>query len=337
MFSSPIEFKLTPFALAAILFCSSCLCNGGDAAAIEPENQPNFIFILADDLGWADLGYRDSDGFYETPNLDLFAAQNLDFDNAYSVAPLCTPTRASLYTGKFPARLGLDRAIAHQPGHAFKPQEPRLAPSARPELPFRQLNLYTNRNYLPLEEITFAEVFKDAGYVTGLMGKWHLGAEEYAPSNQGFDVVFGGHSGGNLGRYFYPYTFTDKGETGEYLSDRISYEAVEFIEDYAAQPFCLVVSHFSVHTPIEAKADKVAYFKKKAEGLGVTEKDPTYAAMISHLDDAFGRILEAVEKENIADRTVIIFTSDNGGMVLRGFEMRPNTENTPLSGGGNDS
>jgi len=303
-----------------------------EASASEAE-RPNIVFVFADDLGWADVGYRDPDGFYETPNIDRFARRNLDFTDAYASAPLCTPTRAALMTGKYPSRLGLDRAIAYRHGQEFEPQDPRPAQESRPSLPFRKVNLYQNRNYLPLDEVTFAEALRDAGYATALLGKWHLGAGKYRPEHHGFETVFGGHPGGNPGSYFYPYPFTDAGQEGEYLTDRMALEAERFLENHRDEPFCLVLSHFAVHTPIQAKEDKIAHFRDKAERLGIENKNPTYAAMIASLDEAFGRVLDKIDALDLGDETLVVFTSDNGGMLYRGWQMIPNTSNAPLSGG----
>jgi arylsulfatase A len=300
----------------------------------SPSRPPNIVFIFADDLGWADVGYRDPDGFFETPNIDRFASQNLEFTHAYSTGPLCTPTRAALFTGKYPSRLGLDRAIFYRPGEEFKPIEPRAATNSRPELPFTRLNLYENRNYLPLDQVTFAEILRNAGYATGLLGKWHLGSGPYSPQKRGdFVTIFGGHPGGNPGRYFYPYIISDVGEPGEYLTDRMAMEAEAFLEAYKNEPFCLIVSHFAVHTPIEAKEEDIAYFKAKAQKLGITHKSPVYAGMIKSLDDSVGRILKKLDELGLTDNTLVIFTSDNGGMLYEGWQMNPITSNMPLRGG----
>jgi arylsulfatase A len=299
----------------------------------EEESLPNIVLILADDLGWSDVGYQDpAENFYETPNIDRLAQQSIVFSQAYAAAPLCTPSRAAILTGKYPGRLGLDRAISHSHGQPFHAQDPKPADPWN-GLPWRKTNLYQNRNYLPLEEITFAELLRQHGYATGLLGKWHLGAGDFLPASQGFDYVLGGTPQGNPGTYFYPFQVTDKGRPGDYLTDYLATEAEQFIEQHRDHPFLLFVSHYAVHTPLQAKPDRLAYYQQKAERLGIDHKDPVYAAMIEHLDDSVGRIAAKLDAEGLSENTLLVFMSDNGGMVLEGYGWRPVTDNLPFSGG----
>jgi arylsulfatase A-like enzyme len=289
------------------------------AAADRPAKRPNFVVILVDDLGWSDLGCQGS-RYYETPHIDRLAAEGMRFTDGYAAACVCSPTRAALLTGKYPARLGLTQWL---PG--------RRKPDARlVEAPFLQ--------HLPLEEVTIAEILRDAGYATASIGKWHLGGEGYLPENQGFDLNVAGNDMGNPGSHFFPYegTWTNQregkvvrwrtlpdGKPGEYLTDRLTAEAERFLERRRDGPFFLYLPHYAVHTPIEALKDKIARFRRKPAVGG--HKSPEYAAMISSVDDGVGRILRKLEELRLADDTVVILTSDNGGYGRI-------TSNAPLRG-----
>jgi arylsulfatase A-like enzyme len=268
--------------------------------------------ILLDDLGWADPGCYGST-FHETPNIDRLASDGVRFTDAYSAGPVCAPTRAAILTGKNPTRLGLDRMLP--PG----------------------------RGRLPLEEVIIAEVLKDAGYATFFAGKWHLGGVDYYPDRQGFDVNLGGTEWSQPpSGYFSPYDISTlpDGPAGEYLTDRLTREAVGFIEAHADTPFFLMLSHYAVHAPIEGKDDLVAKYTKKAAGVtcgknielidGVptctVQNNPTYAAMIESVDIGVGMIMDALERLGLVEDTLVIFTSDNGGESIRGAV----TSNEPL-------
>jgi arylsulfatase A-like enzyme len=285
-------------------------------AQAAPPTRPNFVFILIDDLGWSDLGCYGSE-YYETPNIDRLAAGGVRFTAAYSASTVCSPTRASLLTGKYPGRLRITHAIPIE-GHR------RLKTTA-----MRDADYVKN---MPLEEVTIAEALREAGYATGYFGKWHCSWEKpYYPEHQGFDVNVGGNNMGNPGNYFSPYdgkwrmteadpwvewhTVTE-GPPGEYLTDRLTDEAVRFIEGRRAQPFLLYLAHYAVHTPLQAKPEKVARYRAKPADHERKHGNPIYAAMIESVDDSVGRILDTLEREGIADRTVIVFTSDNGGAHL---------------------
>jgi len=301
--------------------------------------QPNVILILADDLGCTDLGVYGST-FYETPNLDRLAAQGIRFTQAYAAAPVCSPTRACILTGKHPARVGVTDYI---PGAA----RGKLLPAP-----------YTHQ--LPLEEENLAETLKKAGYSTWHVGKWHLGNEPFWPQRQGFDVnVAGSFAGSPRKTYFSPYNLPNltDGPDGEYLTDRITDEAIRLIEKQRGdQPFFLNFWHYAPHTPIQAPAALVEKYKAKAKRLGLDGKDvlvpgemhpiekkrtipvrrrtaqsdPVYAAMIENLDANVGRLLAAVEKAGRAQNTIVVFTSDNGGLSTS--ESSP-TCNAPLRDG----
>lgn len=286
----------------------------------------NLIFILADDLGWRDLGCYGS-SFYETPNLDRLAKQGMRFTAAYAACNVCSPTRASILTGKYPARLNLTDWL---PG--------------RPNRPDQKLNRPVIQQHLPLEEITIAEALKASGYQTAFIGKWHLGGEPFYPDKQGFDLNIGGCQLGHPPSYFSPYklpTLSD-GPNGEYLTDRLTDEALKFIEGSKDRAFFLYLSHYAVHNPLQAKPELVAKYKAKAERLAGAgpafisdhnrqvrqiQNHAVYAAMIESLDDSIGRILKKLEELALDKNTVIVFTSDNGGLSTA--EGTP-TSNVPL-------
>ena len=277
--------------------------------ATDAPNRPNIVFILADDLGWSDLvcyGNR----FYETPNIDRMAREGMRFTDAYAAAPVCSPTRASILSGRYPAAIGLTEWI---PGKRSTPRERLLAPE------------YLHK--LPAEQVTVAEVLGAAGYVCGHVGKWHLGGTGNLPEDQGFHVNVGGTQAGSpAGGYFLPNRMDLPGaRKGEYLTDRLSEEGVAFIRKHAERPFFLYQSYHSVHTPIQAKKVYVDKYRKrfeKAEG----RLNPTYAGMVRSLDDGVGSILDALDDLGLSERTVVFFMSDNGG--LSGV-----TDNAPLRAG----
>jgi len=301
------------------------------SADLEP---PSFVFFLVDDLGWTDLGCFGST-FYDTPNVDRLAATGQRFTDAYAACPVCSPTRASIMSGKYPARLDTtDYFGAAQPG-GWKRNTKQLPAS------------YEDR--LPLEEVTLAEGLKAAGYATFFAGKWHLGPEGYWPEDQGFDVNRGGiERGGPYGgkRYFSPYgnPRLEDGPEGEHLPDRLASEAVEFIEAKKDEPFLVYLSFYSVHTPLMSREDlKQKYEARKVErGLEVkwgkehlrdvrlVQEHAVYAGMVEAMDLAVGRVLDALDRLELSERTVVFFMSDNGGLSTS--EGHP-TSNLPLRAG----
>lgn len=270
--------------------------------------KPNIVFILIDDLGWADIGCYGST-FYRTPNIDRLASQGVRFTNAYAACPVCSPTRASVLTGKYPARLHLTDWI---PGHK--------RPEARLRVPeFNQ--------QLPYAEVTIAEALRPAGYVSGAFGKWHLGDVGYWPEQQGFDVNFAGYHKGQPPSYFSPYNIPNAvdGPKGEYLTDRTTDEALAFIEANQGNPFFLYLPHYAVHTPLQAKADLVAEYEA-ARDPEAPQNNAKYAAMIESVDQSVGRIMAKLDELGIAGKTVVFFTGDNGG-------LEKSTSNAPLREG----
>ena len=295
----------------ALLTIIVCLGPSGQLDAEETTTaKPNIVFFLIDDLGWADLGCCGS-RYYETLRIDRLAAQGMRFTDAYAACCACSPTRASILTGKYPARLHLTDWI---PG-VTRPNTKLLIPDWR--------------KYLPREEVTIAEVLKSAGYASAAVGKWHLGSEPYFPEHQGFDLNVAGSNIGAPRSYFDPYGDRPKipgGEPNEYLTDRLTDEAVEFIADHRSEPFFLYMSHYAVHTPIQAKADLIAKYKDKPTTDG--QKSPVYAAMVDSVDQSVGQIMDTLDRFELTDRTVVFFFSDNGGLA------RPTaTNNSPLRSG----
>jgi arylsulfatase A-like enzyme len=276
----------------------------------------NFIFILIDDMGWTDLGCYGS-RFYETPNVDRLASQGMRFTNAYAACPVCSPTRASIMTGKYPARLHLTDWI---PG--------------RKQWPASKL-LYLNfEQQLPLAETTIAEMLKPAGYVSASIGKWHLGGKGFMPESQGFDLNVAGTERGSPKSYFGPFDMPNLtgGTADDYLTERLTDKAEEFIEANRNRPFFLYLPEYAVHLPLQARQKLVERYKAKIRP-DVAQNDPVYAAMVQSVDEAVGRLMRKLEALGISDRTVIFFNSDNGGVRYEGRSKKYVTSNAPLRAG----
>ena len=268
------------------------LVRGGD----RPRRRPNIVFILIDDLGWKDVGFMGS-RYYLTPHIDRLASQGMVFSRAYANAPNCAPTRACLMSGQYTPRHGVYTVGSSQRGQSR----------------YRKLIPIKNKTVLDPKIVTLGEALKRAGYVTASMGKWHLGDKEAGPTGQGFDVNVGGNSAGHPRSYFSPYRNKDlpDGPKGEYLTDRLTDEALKFIEANRKRPFFLYLPHYAVHTPIQAKKALIAKYKARKSDGG--QKNPAYAAMIESTDEGVGRIMAKLDELKLADDTVVIFFSDNGG------------------------
>ncbi|HOZ47730.1 MAG TPA: sulfatase [Candidatus Hydrogenedentes bacterium] len=297
--------------------------------AAETSARPNVIIILVDDMGWADTGCYGS-RYYETPNIDRLAAQGMRFTNGYAACAVCSPTRASIMTGRYPARLGVTDWIRPEPQRG---NPPRPAPNPDEYESDKDKRVLCPRNayWLELSEITLAEILKPAGYATCHVGKWHLGDAPQYPDKQGFDCNIGGCDFGQPPSYFDPYarkglegipTLPPRKE-GEYLTDREADEAVRFIRGHHSAPFFLYMAHYAVHAPIQGRPDLVEKYKAKPP---TNQKDPAYAAMVESVDEAVGRIMAALEELKIDGNSIVIFTSDNGGLL-------PKTDNAPLRSG----
>ena len=304
------------------------------------DDKLNFLFILADDLGYMDVGFNNAKTFYETPNLDLLAASGMVFTDFYAACQVCSPTRASILTGKYPARADTTNFFSGRRAGKFLPA-----------------NFETQ---MALEEVTVAEALKEHDYRTFFAGKWHLGGQGHSPTDQGFDINKGGGENGLPRSYFSPYrnvTNLPAGPEGEFLTDRLASESVDFLNSVKADPFLLYLSFYSVHTPLQAPKNLIAKYEAKAKKMGrsedegrwatirqvdrkLKEKGPrklrvrqdhaTYAAMVESLDTAVGRILDRLEELQLKDNTAIIFMSDNGGLATS--EGWP-TSNLPYKGG----
>jgi arylsulfatase A-like enzyme len=303
-------------------FLVALLASAIGACAREERRPPNFVLVLADDLGWADAGYQGST-FYRTPHIDALARDGLAFSQAYAAAPVCSPSRAAILTGWSPARLHITTVLG--PNAPFEELGERLD-EATPG----RLVPPTIRSRLPEGIPTLASSLKELGYRTALVGKWHLVP---APRAVGFDEQPGALPIGATGSHFSPYglaTLRD-GPEGEYLTDRLTDEAVRFLEENRARPFLLVLSHYAVHTPLEAPEELVAEYRARAVP-GAAQRNPTYAAMVERLDDSVGRVRAALERLGLAERTLLVFTSDNGG--VEGTNPKhwdePVTSNLPL-------
>jgi arylsulfatase A len=313
------------FLRLAVLFLSVAILTlvSAQPALAKDARQPklNFVFILIDDMGWKDVGCNGST-FYKTPNIDHLAAQGMRFTNGYAACPVCSPTRASIMTGKYPARLHLTDWL---PGRTDRPSQKLLRPQ------FRQ--------YLPLEEVTIAKALKPLGYASASIGKWHLGGKPYYPEQHGFDLNVGGTERGSPPSYFFPYKNPNfsiptlpGGREGEYLTDRLTEEAEKFIDQNKDKPFFLYLAHYAVHIPLQAKKDMISKSQAKAKP-GDEQNNPIYAAMVESVDESVGRVMRKLDDLGIADRTVIFFTSDNGGLSVKEGPNTPSTSNAPLRAG----
>lgn len=315
------------------LFILLLFISGSSCSADKTKKKPNVIFMLVDDMGWMDIGANGST-FYETPNIDNLAKEGVRFTQAYAASPICSPTRASILSGKNPARINLTQWIGG-PG-----------------------NPDYERN-LPLEEVLFPELLQQAGYKNIFLGKWHLnnkaGEEKFWPDKQGFDINIAGHFRGGLyikNKYFSPWDIPnlENGPDGEYMTDRLAQDAADFIDGNAENPFLMYLSFYSVHAPFDAPEERIEKYERKKAELALTDEDrfgeehlgdkvfkyrkqqdhPTYAAMVESVDMAVGKVLERVREKGIGDNTIIIFFSDNGGLSTS--EGIP-TANTPLRTG----
>ena len=300
------------------------VCRAGE---VDGKKALNFVFLLADDLGWADLACYGGD-LHKTPHLDRLAKESVRFTDAYAAAPVCTPTRASILTGKTPARL-------HMTIWSEASGNPPLK---------RQVVPPVTVGDLPHEEVTLAEVLHDAGYYTAHVGKWHLGGASHYPETHGFDANIGGSHWGAPTTFFYPYsgsgTFGNEfryvphlelGAPDEYLTDRLTDEAIRVLEATSDRPFLLNMWWHTVHTPIEAPDDMIEHHRQRLRPE-LNHQNAAYAAMVESLDTNVGRLLARLDELGVADRTVVIFTSDNGGFINKNRGQTV-TNNAPLRSG----
>jgi len=323
-------------------------------AQAQQQQKPNIIFFLADDLGWRDVACYGST-FYETPNIDQLAREGMMFTNAYAACPVSSPTRASIQTGRYPARIGVTDWIK---GHQYEKKYMEQIKASCPVLPAE--NLFN----MPLSEITIAEALKTNGYRTAHIGKWHCSVDSTCfPQYQGYDINIAGCAKGSPnaeggGSYYVPYNNPNlpDGPKGEYLTDRLGDECVKIIQKYKDGPFFISFPFYQVHYPLVAKPDKQKYFEDKAHRLGldtlksfnnkpdwaqkesikanyhdrIVQNNATYAAMIASMDENIGKVIAELKRLGLYENTVIVFSSDNGGVSTG--EGSP-TSNLPLKAG----
>ncbi len=319
----------TAIFLTSLLLAPLTALHAADAPK-TPDRKPNIIFILADDLGWRDTSLYGST-FFETPNIEKLAKRGMMFTQAYAANPLCSPTRASIMTGLYPARIGITTPCCHEPAVRL---EARLA---APAAPYQRALQVVSASRLKTEYYTLAEALHDDGYATGHFGKWQLGPEPYRPLQQGFDVDVPHYPGpGPSGWYVAPWRFNAElnfaGQPGEHIEDRMAGEAIKFITANKDKPFFLNYWAFSVHAPFDAKADLIKKYGAKADPDN-PQRCPVYGAMVQSLDENVGRLVSALEELQLAENTVIVFFSDNGGNMYDRVDGIPPTSNAPLRGG----
>lgn len=282
--------------------------------------RPNIVLVLVDDLGWADISCYGSE-YYETPNIDRLASQGMKFTDGYAACAVCSPTRAAVLTGRYPARTGVTDWI-HFSGFKGDRNDPdQEGPTEYVGGQNGKVLCPPNPFWMDLDEVTIAEVLADEGYACCHVGKWHLGPDAWYPDRQGFHHNIGGCDYGQPPSYFDPYYRNEERpdiptlkprKEGEYLTDREADEAVGFIRDHASGPFFLYMAHYAVHTPIQGRADLVAKYEAKEP---THQDNAAYAAMIESVDHAVGDILAELDALGISDNTLVFFTSDNGGLL----------------------
>jgi arylsulfatase A-like enzyme len=325
-----------PFATRTFA-CFVALCLAGlSPSGAQLDERPNFLFFVVDDLGWADVGELGST-FYETPHINALAHSGMTFIQAYAASPVCSPTRASILTGRHPVRVDVTDWLPGMP----------LSRASNPR--FLQVE---DGDQLALDETTMAEVLGEHGYETFFAGKWHLGGEGFLPTDQGFDVNVGGfHAGSPPGGYYAPWKnpYLRAKQDDEYLTERLTEESIDFLDARDQdQPFLLYLSYYNVHTPIEPYTKHLEHYQGKAkalfsddtpyrrEGRGMSrmrQDDPAYASMVAAVDDSVGAVLAALDARKLAENTVVFFVSDNGGLSTLGGDRRGPTSNLPLRAG----
>eukprot|EP00752_Nemacystus_decipiens_P013736 g12189.t1 len=338
--------NLIPALLLMIPLTACGTTGSASLPASEPAEPMNVVFFLVDDYGWKDVSYNGSK-FYETPNIDKLAETGMVFTDGYAACPVCSPTRAAILSGKYPARINTTDFFGAPQGSAIMKQveEGKNTFFAnRPLIPADYIP------QLPLEEVTFAEALKEQGYATFFAGKWHLGHTGFEPTKQGFDINVAGHRGGGPyggGKYFHPFPKqmpNIESKPGDHLPTRLAEETSKFITENKEGPFLAYLSFYSVHTPLLGREDLVEYYEKKRERMGLedvfgqepprkvrqTQAHAVYAAMIHAMDEAVGSVMNTLEEQGLADNTLVIFTADNGGLSTS--EGHP-TSNLPLRAG----
>ncbi|MEJ7768243.1 MAG: sulfatase [Chitinophagaceae bacterium] len=284
--------------------------------------------LLVDDLGWKDVGFMGSK-FYETPNIDKLSGEGMVFTKAYAACAVCSPTRAALLTGRYPSRIGVTDWIRARFQTNSKEEK---APEPYEDNGNKKLRTPSNPYWMELSEVTIAELLKKSGYFTCHIGKWHLGPDNFYPEKQGYDMNIAGNDMGQPVNYFDPYT-DEKGvgfpnlpprKKGEYLVDRLSSELKIVVSQHKSKPFFISMCYYAVHTPLMAKKDLLKKYESKR--VVDKQKNAVYAAMIESMDRAVGTLMKTLAENNLLENTIVVFTSDNGGL------MGP-TDNSPLRSG----
>ncbi len=307
-----------------LLLCVFCTC----APAQQPEvRKPNILLFLVDDMGWMDTSVNGSE-YYETPNMERLAKLGMTFTRAYAANPLCSPTRASILSGKHPARFGMTTPAGHLPPN---PEEDLTRTEGAPWQKVVQQGI---RTFMPLEEFTVAEALRTNGYVTAHVGKWHLGGEGYWPEQQGFDVNVGGMHHPGPPSFFSPYRIPNlpDGPEHEYITDRITYEAMDFMAAHKDEPFFLNFWQFGVHAPFQAPRDLIDKYAAKTDPRGF-QNAPIMGGMMEKVDQSLGLLLDKLEELELTDNTLIVFYSDNGGNMYNTIDGEFPTNNAPLRHG----
>ncbi len=296
---------------------------------IAAQSKPNVVLILADDLGWSDTTLFGTTKLYVTPNIERLAKRGMTFTHAYSSSPLCSPTRSSVMTGLSPARTDITAPNCHL--NEVILQSKRGSKGGRNQ----KAILPVSATRLSTDHYTLAEMFRDNGYATAHFGKWHLGAEPYSPLQHGFDIDIPHWPGpGPAGSFVAPWKFPDFDPQipHEHIEDRMADDAVKFMTSHADGPFFLNYWMFSVHAPFDAKQTLIDQYKSKVDPND-PQRSPIYAAMVHSMDDAIGTLLDALDRLKIADNTIIVFASDNGGNMYNEVDGTTPTSNAPLRGG----
>jgi len=317
-------------AVKNVSFLAAAVCLLVTSVIAEARSpQPNVVFILADDLGWADTTLYGHTKLYQTPNIERLARRGMTFNRAYSASPLCSPTRASILTGLSPARIGITSPACHLKNEVLQATPGASAP------PNYKATIPNTANRLKTDYYTLSRALKDVGYTTGHFGKWHLGHEPYSPLEHGFDVDIPHWPGpGPAGSFVAPWKFPDfdPATPNEHIEDRMADEAVAFLEKHKGEPFLLNYWMFSVHAPFDAKRSLIEKHRRRIDPDDA-QRSPTYAAMVESMDDAVGTLLDTIDRLKLAERTIIVFFSDNGGNMYNEVDGATPTSNRPLRGG----
>lgn len=301
-------------------------CVTGTACLTTKTNKPNILFVLIDDMGWKDIGCSGST-YYQTPHIDKLASEGMRFTNAYSAAPVCTPSRGAIFSGKCPARTQLTTVFSGPSG-----PDDRLFDWSKYRGERDQYIEARNRHALPSGEVILPQALADGGYRTGFFGKWHIGeCPGYYPDDRGFHVAKGyrvNQHRSSRSHWMESFVKTavnlDDADKDAYVADVLTAECIDFITENKGRPWMAVLSHYLVHNPVQPKPDKLERYKTKPT---TDQINPGYASMVESVDDSVGSVLESIKKLGLEQDTLVIFTSDNGGLT------RNNTSNYPLMGG----